>query len=133
MAQMIQLSEAASIALHSVAYIARMPGNLFTAGQIAASSGASENHISKVLQRLVKAGILQSVRGPRGGFSLFRPRDEITFLEVYEAIEGRVVPGPCPLHRGTCPFTRCMFGGLLNKVNAEIVEYFKNRKIADFV
>ncbi|WP_455383486.1 RrF2 family transcriptional regulator [Salinispira pacifica] len=133
MGQMIQLSEAASIALHSVAFMARSPGDYFTARQIAASSGASENHIAKVLQRLVKSGILRSVRGPHGGFTLARPAEELTFLEIYETIEGRVAGGACPLHRGTCPFSRCIFGGLLNRVNAEVVDYFRSRKISDFV
>jgi len=133
MSQMIQLSEAASIALHGVAFIARAPGDYFTARQIAESSGASENHIAKVLQRLVKAGVLRSVRGPHGGFALQRPREEISFLEVYEAIEGKLTEGPCPLHRGTCPFKRCMFGDLLTKVNAELLDYFRAKKIADFI
>ncbi len=133
MAQLIQLSEAASIALHGVAFIARAPGDYFSARQIAESSGASENHIAKVLQRLVKAGVLRSVRGPHGGFALKRPSEEISFLEVYEAIEGKLSEGPCPLHRGACPFERCMFGGLLAKVNAEILEYFRAKKISDFV
>lgn len=133
MARLIQLSEAASIALHGVAFIARAPEEVFTVRQIAESSGASENHIAKVLQRLVKAGLLRSLRGPRGGFALQRPREEISFLEVYEAIEGRVTESPCPLHRGVCPFTRCMFGGLLSKVNAEILDYFRTKKISDFV
>ncbi len=133
MAQMIQLSEAASIALHSVAFMARSPGNYFTAKEIAESSGASENHIAKVLQRLVKSGILRSVRGPKGGFALARPKTDLTFLDIYEAIEGRVQTGACPLHRGRCPFDRCMFGGLLNRVNREMLEYFRNKTIADFV
>jgi len=133
MGQMIQLSEAASIALHSVAFMARAPEDWFTAGQIAASSGASGNHIAKVLQRLVKSGILRSVRGPHGGFALAKPKSELTFLEIYEAIEGRVSTGACPLHRGVCPFSKCIFGGMLNRVNAEIVDYFRNKTIADFV
>lgn len=133
MGQMIQLSEAASIALHSVAFIARTPGDYFTARQIAESSGASENHIAKVLQRLVKSGILRSVRGPRGGFSLAKAREQITFLEIYEAIEGKVSSGSCPLHRGTCPFSKCIFGGMLNRVNAEILDYFRSKTIADFI
>jgi Rrf2 family protein len=133
MGQMIQLSEAASIALHSVAFMARVPGDYFTAREIAESSGASENHIAKVLQRLVKSGILRSVRGPRGGFTLSRPKEELSFLEIYEAIEGRVTTGTCPLHRGTCPFDRCMFGGLLTRINREMLEYFRNKTIADFV
>lgn len=132
MAQLVQLSEAASIALHSVAFIARSPGGYFSAHQVAESSGASENHIAKVLQRLVKAGILRSVRGPKGGFMLNRDASALTILDVYEAIEGRVEQSGCPLHRGSCPFRSCMFGGLLNRVNDEMVSYFRAKRIVDF-
>ena len=133
MAQLIQLSEAASLAIHGAAFMAGRPGEPFSAKQLAVISGASEHHLAKVLQRLVKAGILFSVRGPKGGFSFARPPEEVTLLAVYEAIEGKLETGFCSLRRPSCLFGSCVFGDLLGRFNAEVAEYFKTTRISALV
>lgn len=45
-------------------------------------------YLLKILQQLVRANILRSKRGPRGGFFLARPAEEITMLEIIEAVDG---------------------------------------------
>jgi len=45
-------------------------------------------YLLKILQHLVKAGVLRSKRGPRGGFSLARGAEEITILDILEAVDG---------------------------------------------
>jgi len=68
-------------------------------------------YLAKILQGLVQSGILESVRGPRGGFRLTRPSHRITVGEVVTAMEGpEAMEGcimgfpscggehPCPLH-----------------------------------
>ena len=132
MAHLIQLSEAASIALHSVALMAGSPNSLFSVKQIAQRSGVSVNHLAKVMQRLVKAGILSSSRGPKGGFSMALPLEQVSLLDIYEAIEGRLNNSPCPLNRGKCIFAECMFGSMLSNLNQEVSDYLKNKKISDF-
>ena len=85
---MLRISEAASIALHTMAYLARNKDRMVSTHEIAGAMGLSENHLAKVRQRLVKAGLVEAQRGPSGGFMLSRPAEDITLLEVYEAIEG---------------------------------------------
>ena len=87
MSRIFSLSEAASIALHSMVLIARSTNGINVV-KITEVTGFSKNHIAKVLQRLVKADMLRSVRGPAGGFYLKKEAVEITFLDIYEAIEG---------------------------------------------
>jgi Rrf2 family protein len=48
-------------------------------------------YLLKILQQLVRANVLRSKRGPRGGFFLARPAEGITLLEIIEAVDG-------PLH-----------------------------------
>jgi Rrf2 family protein len=47
-------------------------------------------YLLKILQQLVRANVLRSKRGPRGGFSLAKPPNKITMLQIIEAVEGPV-------------------------------------------
>jgi Rrf2 family protein len=67
-------------------------------------------YLLKVLQQLVRANILRSIRGPRGGFYLSRPARGITLLQIFEAIEG-------PLNS---------FSETTTEANSELVERISN-------
>jgi Rrf2 family protein len=56
--------------------------------ELAAAFEIPAPYLNKQLQALVRAGILTSTRGKRGGFALARPLDRITLLDVVDAIEG---------------------------------------------
>lgn len=135
MAGLVQISEAASLALHSMVSIAASPTRPVNLKGIACSTGVSETHLAKVLQRLVKAGLLTSTRGPRGGFDLARPEAEINLLSVYEAVEGPLDTGSCLLQSTGCPFgfRRCIFGGLLAETNRKFREYMKHTTLSDII
>jgi Rrf2 family protein len=61
----------------------RMPGR-----SLAEFHGVSESYLLKHMQALTKAGICESVPGPTGGYRLARRPEEITILDIVEAIEG---------------------------------------------
>lgn len=92
------LSQAAGYALHGMASLSLCPeGELIYASDIAQAIGASESYLAKVFQMLVRAGLLSSLRGVKGGYALARPADHITVREVIEAVEG-------PFPRVSCVF-----------------------------
>ena len=68
MSKPIQLSEAASIGIHALVLISTSEGSFMNVNVIAEKTGASKNHIAKVMQTLVRADFVSSVRGPAGGF-----------------------------------------------------------------
>ena len=72
---------------------------LVSVKKIAQLLNVSHNHLSKVLQRLVKSELIISIKGHSGGFKLAKPAEEVTFLEIYEAIEGRFKPSTCLLSK----------------------------------
>ena len=129
----IAISEAASLALHALAELARQQDAApTTTAKIAEHFGFSEAHLSKVFQRLAKAGLVKSERGPKGGFSLTRDPASITLMEIYEAIDGPLSRGSgCLLERSPCAFDGCIFGDLLLSVPARIGEYFASTSLAD--
>ena len=132
MSRIVQLSEAVTIGLHSMVIIARSK-ELINVNKISDLTGASRNHLAKVLQRLVKANFLRSSRGPTGGFVLKKRPEEITILSIYEAIEGIIDNEGCPLEQKVCPFTKCLMGGIVKKTTDEFISYFKKQTLKDYL
>ncbi len=131
MTTMLRISEAASLAIHAMVVIAREPETVHSTHGVATALGVSEAHLAKVMQRLTRAGLVNSVRGPKGGFVPAKPADDVTLLEIYEAIEGPFEPKGCLLKKPVCNGTDCILGRLLGNVNREISEYLANTKLSD--
>ena len=117
MSSPFRMSEAASLALHATALLASGPRRPVAARKIATALHASQAHLSKVLQRLARAGLVTATRGPAGGFALGRPAGAITLLEVYEAIEGPLRAPDCLFGRAVCAGGDCICGDLLSDVH----------------
>jgi len=132
MQSVLKISDAASIALHAMTYIAFHSNEPVCTKDIANNFGVSANHLSKVLQRLVKARLLTSVKGPLGGFELTKKCEDITFLEIYEAIDGKLNTGCCLFGKDLCKCETCIMGDFLNKTNKSVREFFGNKRLSDF-
>ena len=86
----MHLNRGVEWALHSCLNLSWVdPAEAVTAGTLAAFYKLPAAYLNKQLQALARAGVLSSVSGPRGGFRLARPIDQITLLDVVVAIEGR--------------------------------------------
>ncbi|MFW6189487.1 MAG: RrF2 family transcriptional regulator [Planctomycetota bacterium] len=127
----VQISEAASLAMHSVVFLASRPDRRVPTRQIAAALKASEAHLSKVLQRLGKGGLVRSARGPGGGFELAKPAEEIALLEVYEAVEGPLAAPACLFEEPICEGPECMLGDRLREANARLRERLAEKKVSE--
>lgn len=127
----LKISEALSLAIHGLHFLALEEENQEKVKDLARKMGVSEAHLAKVFQRLVKAGILYSSRGPKGGFVLAKKPEEVTLLEIYQALEGSLREEVCLLQKEVCPFSRCIFGDFLTVVNQEFRRYLAQRTLAD--
>lgn len=133
MSEVFKISDAASLAFHAMAFLAEDPGRMLQTKEIAARFQVSENHLSKVLQRLTKSGLIKAVRGPHGGFQMDKDPNLVTLLNVYEAIEGPLETTNCLLGSPVCGWTNCVLGNLLRNVNGEIKEYLTKTRLGDLV
>jgi Rrf2 family protein len=132
MSRVVRISEAATIGLHSMILIARAK-EIINIKQITKLTGASTYSLAKVMQRLVKANFVRSTRGPAGGFVLRKQPKDITVLNIYEAIEGPIEVEGCPMIQSLCPFEKCLMGTIIKKTTEEIVEYFKQQTLLEFL
>jgi Rrf2 family protein len=128
---MLRLSEAASLALHTMVYLSSLPEGQVSAREIAGDLDVSEAHLSKVLQRLARFGLVVSARGPKGGFSIAPGRDNATLLDIYEAIEGPIPDRKCFRSTRICTGRHCIFGNLLEDVNKQVKDYMAETSLPD--
>jgi Rrf2 family protein len=126
----LRISEAASLALHAMVLLAAQSGGAMSTKQIGERLRVSDHHLSKVMQRLGRAGLVESSRGPKGGFRLARRGSAITLLEIYEAVEGRLSGSTCLLNRPACQ-GGCALGGLVNILGHDVREYLARTKLGD--
>jgi Rrf2 family protein len=117
--------------LHAMALLAANGRPANTTTEISTRLRASEAHLSKVLQRLAKAGLVASTRGPKGGYSLAKGPGEISLLDVYEAMDGPLAARECLLGEPICAGSQCIFGDLLGSVNAQVRQHLARTTLGD--
>lgn len=128
----LKISEATSLALHAMMILTKNQKKLVSVKEIATELDVSANHLSKVMQRLNKAGFIDSIKGFNGGFKLSVDPEKVTFLEIYELFEGKLKNSNCLLNNRECG-DKCMFGDLISSVNNQVKERFEKTKLSDFL
>ena len=130
MADIIKISDATALALHSMVHLAVDPDTQATTAEIAEAFSASKHHLAKVHQRLTKGGLLESYRGPSGGVGLAKKPEEITLLDIYEVMEGSMTCHPCLFGKDECPRSECVLGTLLPGLARQVRDYFEQTTLA---
>jgi Rrf2 family protein len=85
----MRLSDGVEWAVHACTVLAAVPPDrALPAAKLAEFHGVPAAYMAKHLQALARAEVLETVKGPRGGYRLARPAEDITLLDVVEAIDG---------------------------------------------
>lgn len=91
-------------ALHCCSILASLPdGRFISTKTLAEFHGVPKEYLSKALQSLSQAGLVETTLGPRGGYRLARAASEVTFLDIVEAVEGKEPTFRCSEIRGNNP------------------------------
>lgn len=126
------ISSTAKYALRTVVNLASQPEQFVNRSAISDVTLVPHEYLLKVLHQLEVANLVESRRGPGGGYRLLRPADEITVLEVVLAVDRIPRITECPLgianHAQLCPLHQ-----LLDDVSRNIEETFAQTKIADLI
>jgi Rrf2 family protein len=132
MSKIVTLTEAASIALHGMIIVAKAE-KMANVIHIAELTGSSKHHVAKIFQRLVKDNFLESHRGPTGGFTLKKDPADISLLEIYESIEGKIEVTTCPLDKHICPFDKCIMDNVTRKMTVDFRNHLKSHTLKDYL
>ena len=117
-------------ALHALALAALQDGAI-SASEAAARLQVSPSYLSKILQDLVSTGIVESLRGFGGGFSLKKPAGEISCLDVVEAVEGASLERYCLFETPVCGSKDCAIHALCKRLHDELQQVLASTSIAD--
>jgi len=134
MGTILRISEAANLGIHAMVFLCLHPDQgPSNVGAIAEGLGVSASHLAKVLQRLAAAGMVSSVRGVKGGFSLRCDPARTTLLAIYEAIDGPLVPAGCLVELDTCLIDHCWLAGLEAETLERVRAHLGGLHLADLV
>lgn len=125
-------SQTAEYALRAVVWLANHEGAPLTTSQIASATQVPPDYLSKVLLALGRSGLVNARRGKNGGFTLTKSSDEITMLDVINAVDPVRRIHTCPLSlegHGTelCPLHRRLDDGL-----RQMEDTFRSTKLSEF-
>ncbi len=117
------------------------PGRSLPTARLAEYHGVPGASLAKHLQALSRAGILESVQGPGGGYRLARPAPEISVLDVVEAIDGRESAFQCTEIRRRGPAARpareyrvpCAIHAVMNDADEAWRASLRRESIADLM
>ena len=119
---MLRLSKKADYALIAMKHLAQKGERSTSAREIAEQYGIPIELMAKVLQRLVRIGLLISTQGTRGGYTLGRVASSISVADVIQAIDGPLTVTACSTEKNTCEqYTRCSIRDPLWQIRERIV------------
>lgn len=130
---MLRLSKKADYALLALRHLA-VPGprETVSARELAESYDLPPELLAKVLQQLVRGGLLVSVQGIRGGYGLARPAANITVVDVIQAIDGPMTVTACSEQDQSCDqYTKCNIRDPLWKLKDRIVSALEATTVAE--
>ncbi|WP_404452919.1 Rrf2 family transcriptional regulator [Virgibacillus necropolis] len=129
----MKYSKATNYALHTMVYLTLTPkGKSIGVEQLAKMQNLSPTYLSKILTKLVKAGLIESNPGVNGGYSIVRQSHDMSFLDVIYAIEGKTTFFSCSLeHEQLSRNEDCLIENVMFKAEEKMKNELNKKYIID--
>jgi Rrf2 family protein len=123
----MQITRQADYALRAMLYLARLePNQRAATSQIAEDQQIPPSFLAKIISQLSIAGLIHTSRGARGGVSLARKPEDVSLLDVVEAIDGPITLNECTQDPSICPFgDSCPIHEVWCETQADLVRKLK--------
>lgn len=132
----MQITRAGEYGVLGLMNLARQqPGQMAMIDDIARAERIPKSFLAKIFQDLVKAGLIRSIRGAGGGFSLVKDPSQISVLEIIEAIEGKIVFQRCKQLKPDCEHgsSGCALCGLFEQAQDGLKDVLVRTTLVDLV
>lgn len=130
----MQITRQADYAVRAVVYLAQLgPDEKASTSQIAEEKDIPLSFLAKIIAQLSVAGLLQTMRGARGGVTLARPPEDINLLEVVEAIDGPILINECVNDTYQCSQHGCPMRSIWQDAQADLVARLKSTSFDQFL
>lgn len=130
----MQITRQADYAVRAVSYLAGLePGVKATTKNIAEIQSIPPSFLAKIIAQLTVVGLLETTRGVHGGVSLARKPEEISLLDVVEAIDGPVMVNVCVNDDYECSVENCSIRPIWNDVQNDLVKRLRESTFAQFL
>lgn len=111
-------------------------GELQTATDVSTATDISYPFYVKIANQLKKHGLLESIQGRNGGYTLGRPAEEISIYDVFQAIEGELQIRTCFKEAHGCTrgdSNSCKLRAFLGKLQEDLIAEMSGKSIADLM
>ena len=131
----MQITRAADYALRGMTYLARQePGELSTIKEISSEEGVPEKFMRKLFHILHKRGFIDSTRGKLGGIRLDIDSEEVTMLDIIEAVDGPLALNLCLEGPDLCDrIDLCPMYDIWCEAQASVNQVLKQYSLKDIV
>ncbi len=131
--KLLNLNEANIIGIHSMAMIAAAGEDGITVKRISELTSCSRNHLSKLMVKFVKAGLVYATRGQFGRFFMKQSSDKVLLIDIIEAVSGEIdySEEACPLGKNYCKGAGYMMNGICKEIADEYIGYLKKTTLED--
>lgn len=122
-------------ALRCLIYLGRNTDRVVTVGEVSRKMAMSEDHLLKVVRRLVELGYVRTLRGRRGGVQLSKPAAEIVVGDIVRNTEDNLSLVPCfAPGDASCPLAPdCQLAGLLDDALGAFFGVLRQKTLAEII
>jgi Rrf2 family protein len=129
---LMQIPRRVDYGLRAAIYLASQdPEKCCSIAEIAKQQGVPKKFLEKIIQDLIRAGLIRSKRGSCGGYMLARAPEAVSIYDVIVALEGPVAVNACmDPHTSCSQLPRCTMVNVWNEVQQKITEVFTRTTLA---
>ena len=130
---LMQIPRRVDYGLRAIIYLSTQdPEKCCSIAEIARQQNVPKKFLEKIIQDLMRRGLIRSKRGSCGGYTLARMPDQISFYDVIEALEGPIAVNVCMNEELSCDqLPRCAMVGVWSEIQQKVMEVFTRTTLAD--